>query len=131
MLNFFSIFIIQGIKIQNGRKMKHFLVCYVGPYDILSQQIREIQAYHRKPYCDFNVQRCYSSQQKNHFSHTKLQTIIIKVVLSKCLYLIANWTSNPKPVKEALAVLKSPLKLLITSSYNGQQLAFLENQILF
>ena len=63
--------------------------------------------------------------------HTKLQTIIIKVVLSKYLYLLANWTSYPKPVKEALAILKSPLKLLITSFYNGQQLAFLENQIIF
>ena len=28
-------------------------------------------------------------------------------------------------------ILKSPLKLLITSSYNGQQLVFLENQIIF
>ena len=76
-------FIIQGIKIQNGGKMKHFLVCYKGRYDILSQKIRQIQAYHRKTYCDFNIQRCYSSQQKNHFRHTKLQTIIIEVVLSK------------------------------------------------
>ena len=97
----------------------------------LSLQIGQIQAYHKKTYCDFNIQRCYSSQQKNHFCHTKLQTIIIKVVLSKFLYLIANWTSYPKPIKEALAILKSPLKLLITSSYNGQQLAFLENQIIF
>ena len=55
MLNFFSIFIIQGIKIQNRRKMKHFLACYIGRYDILSQQIRQIQAYHRKTYSDFNV----------------------------------------------------------------------------
>ena len=55
MLNFFSVFIIQSIKIQNERKMKYFLVCYIGRYDILSQQIRQIQAYHRKTYCDFNV----------------------------------------------------------------------------
>ena len=34
-------------------------------------------------------------------------------------------------MKEALVILKSPLKLLITSSYNGQQLAFLENKINF
>ena len=129
MLIFFSIFIIQGIKIQNGRKMKHFfLVCYIGRYDILSQQIRQIQAYHRKTYCDFNITL---QSRKNIFCHTKLQTIIIKMVLSKFLYLIANWTSYPKPIKEALATLKSPLKLLITSSYNGQQLAFLENQIIF
>ena len=130
MLNFFSIFIIyiQGIKIQSGRKMKHFLVCYIGCCDILSQQIRQIQAYHRKIYYDFNVTL---HSRKNIFCHTKLQTIIFKVVLSKFVYLIANWTSYPKPIKEALAILKSPLKLLITSSYNGQQLAFLENQIIF
>ena len=35
-----------------------------------------------------------------------------------------------KPIKEALSILKSPLKLLITSSYNMKQLAFLENQII-
>ena len=47
------------------------------------------------------------------------------------LYLIANWTSYPKPIKGALTIiLKSPLKLLITSSYNGQQLVFPENQII-
>ena len=39
---------MQGIKIQNGCKMKLFLVCYIGRFDILSQQIRQIQAYHRK-----------------------------------------------------------------------------------
>ena len=116
MLNFFSILIIQGIKIRNGCKMKHFFwVCY-------------IQAYHRKTYCDFNVTL---HSRKNTFCHTKLQTIIIKVVLFKFLYLIANWTSFPKPIKEALAKFKSPLKLLINSSYSGKQLAFLENQINF
>ena len=36
--------------------MKYFLVCYIGLlHNILSQQIRQIQAYHRKTYCDFNV----------------------------------------------------------------------------
>ena len=49
------------------------------------------------------------------------------VGFSKFLYLIANWTPYPKPVKKALTILKSPLKLLITSSYNGRQLVFLEN----
>ena len=50
----------------------------------------------------------------------------------KFLYLIANWTSYRKPIKGALTIIsKSPLKLLITSSYNGQQLVFLENQIIF
>ena len=39
---------------------------------------------------------------------------------------MANWTSYPKPIKEALTILKSPLKLPITSSYNRQQLVFLE-----
>ena len=72
-----------------------------------------------------------STAEKNIFCRTKLQTIIIKVVLSKFLYLIVNWTSYPKPIKEALAILKSSLKLLITSAYNGQQLAFQENQIIF
>ena len=57
--------------------------------------------------------------------------ILIEVVFSQFLYLIANWTPYPKPIKEALTILKSPLKLLITSSYNGQQLVFLENQIIF
>ena len=109
-------------------KLNIFLVCYIGRYDILSQQIRQIQAYHRKTYSDFSVTL---HSRKNIFCHTKLQTIIIKVVLSKFLYLIANWTSYPKPIKETLAILKPPLKLLITSSYNGQQLAFLENQVFF
>ena len=106
--------------------MKHFLGVLVGRYDILSQQIRQIQPYHRKTYCDFNGTR----HSRKIFFHTKLQTMIIKVVFSKLLYLIANWTSYPKPIKEALTILKSPLKLLITSSYNGQQLVFLENQII-
>ena len=96
--------------------------------DILSRQIRQIQAYHRKTYCDFNVTL---HSRKRHFCHTKLQTIIIEVVFPKFLYLIANWIPYPTPIKEALTILKSPLKLLITSSYNGQQLVFLENQIIF
>ena len=108
--------------------MKHFLVCYKGRYDISNQQIRQIQAYHRKTYCDFSVTL---HSRKRSFCHTKMQTIIIKVVFSKFLYLIANWTPYPKPIEEALTILKSPLKLLITSSYNGQQLVFLENQIIF
>ena len=48
MLIFFSIFITQSIRIQNRWNMKHFLVCHIGCYDISSQQIRQIQAYHRK-----------------------------------------------------------------------------------
>ena len=60
-------FIIQGIRIQNRCKMKHFLVGYIGHYDISSQQIRQTQAYHRKTYCDlpfkaekeiFVIQKC-------------------------------------------------------------------------
>ena len=128
MLIFISIFIILGIGIQNGCKMKQiFWVCYIGRYDILSQQIRQIQTYHRKTYCDFNV----TLHSRKNFYHTKLQTIIIQVGFSKFLYLIANWTPYPKPIKEALTISKSPLKLLITSSYNGQQLVFLVNQIIF
>ena len=68
---------IKGIRIQNGCRMKHFLVCYIGRYDILSRQIRQIQAYHRKTYCDFSVTL---HSRKRNFSHAKLQTIIIKVV---------------------------------------------------
>ena len=103
-------------------------MCYVGHYNISNQQIRQNQTYHIKTYCDFNVTL---HSRKRNFCHTKMQTIIIKVVFSKFLYLIANWTPYPKPIKEALTILKSPLKLLITSSYNGQQLVFLENQIIF
>ena len=103
-------------------------MCYIGRYDISSQQIRQIQAYHRKTYCDFNVTL---HSRKRNFCHAKLQTIIIMVVFSKFLCLIADWTPYPKPIKEALTILKSPLKLLITSSYNGQHLVFLENQIIF
>ena len=47
------------------------------------------------------------------------------------LYLIANWSPEPKPIKEILSILKSALKLLITSFHYGQQMAFLENQISF
>ena len=53
------------------------------------------------------------------------------MVLSKFLYLIANWSSHLKPVMEILAILKSALKLRITSFQYGQQMAFLENQIIF
>ena len=47
--------------------MKHSFVRYVGCVHIASQKIRQIQAYHRKAYCDFTIQRCYSSQQINVF----------------------------------------------------------------
>ena len=77
-----------------------------------------------KTCCYFNVTL---HSRKRNFCHTKLQTIIIKVGFSKFLYLIANWTPYPKPIKEALTILNSPLKLLITSSFNGKQLVFLEN----
>ena len=77
MLIFFQHIYHTGHQSQNGHKMRHFFMCYIGCYDMLSQQIRQIQAYHRKTYCDFNIQRCYSSQQKKKkFCHTKLQTII-------------------------------------------------------
>ena len=77
-----------------------------------------------KTYCYFNA-TLY--RRKRNFCHTKLETIIIEVGFSKFLYLIANWTPYPKLIREALTILKSPLKLLITSSFNGQQLVFLEN----
>ena len=75
-----------------------------------------------KTYCYFNVTL---QSRKRNFRHTKLQTII-KVSFSKFLYLIANWTPYPKPTKEALTILKSPSKLLITNSFNGQQLVAVE-----
>ena len=110
-------------------KLNIYLVCYICRYDILSQQIRKIQDYHKKLIV---ISMLPSTAEKQFFfCHTKLQTIIIKVVFSKFLYLIANWTSYQKPIKEALTILKSPVKLLITSSYNGQQLVFLDNQIYF
>ena len=60
-----------------------FLVCYIGRYDISSQQIRQIQAYHRKTYCDFHVTL---HSRKKRFCHTKLQTIIIKVVFPSFIF---------------------------------------------
>ena len=89
---------------------------------------RQIQAYHRETYCDFNVTL---HSRKRFFCHTKMQTIIIKVVLFQVLIFDSKLDTLPKPIKEALTIIKSPLKLLITSSYNGQQLVFLENQIIF
>ena len=77
-----------------------------------------------KTYCYFNVTLL---SIKRNFCYTKLQTIIIKVGFSKFLYLIPNWTPYPKPIKGALTLLKSSLEFLITSSFNGQQLAFQEN----
>ena len=75
--------------------MKHLLVCYIYRVDILSLKIIQIQAYHRKTYVDFKINKCYSSKQKKHFCNTKLQKNIMKVVLSNLSYLIANWTSYP------------------------------------
>ena len=76
-----------------------------------------------KTYCYFSVTL---HSRKRNFCHTKLQTIIIKVGFSKFLYLIANWTPYPKPIKKALTILKSRSKLLITNSFNGQQLVAVE-----
>ena len=56
-VNFCCIFFAQGIKIQNGGKMKHSFVRYIGCVHKASQKIRQIQAYHRKTYCDFTIQR--------------------------------------------------------------------------
>ena len=64
MLNLLEHIYHTGHQIQKDRQMKHCLVCYIGCNYILSQQIKQI---HRKTYCDFNIQRCYSSEQKNHF----------------------------------------------------------------
>ena len=48
-----------------------------------------------------------------------------------CRFFPSLLSSDPKPIKEILAILKSALKLLITSFQYGQQMAFLENQIIF
>ena len=105
-----------------------FLVSYIGRYDISSQQNRQIQAYHRKTYCDFNV-TLYS--RKRNFCHTKMQTIIIKVVFFQVLIFDSKLDTLPKTYQGGTNYIKSPLKLLITSSFYGQQLVFLENQIIF
>ena len=110
--------------------MKHSFVRYVGCVHIASQKIRQIQAYHIKT-LQFHYTKMLLFTAKKHFCHTKLQTRVIRVVLFKFLYLIANWSSDPKPIKEILAISKSALKLLMTSFQYGQQMVFLENQIIF
>ena len=87
--------------------MKHSFVRYIRCVHIASQKIKQIQAYHRKTYCGFTIQRCYSSQQKTFLSY-KVANKSYKGVFSKFLYLIAKWSSHPKPI--ILAILKSALK---------------------
>ena len=76
-----------------------------------------------KTYCYFNV--TLHSQKKKFLSYKAANNNYLGG-FSKFLYLIANWTPYPKPIKEALTILKSPSKLLITSSFNGQQLVAVE-----
>ena len=127
MLIFFSIFIIKGIRIQDRCKMKHFFGVLQGRYDISSQQIRQIQAYHRKTYCGFSV---ILHSRKRNFCHTKLQTIIIKVAFFQVLMFGSKLDTLPKTYQGGTNYIKISTKLLITSSYNGQELVFLENQII-
>ena len=94
--------------------MKHFLVCYIDRVDILSLKVIQIQAYHRKTYVDFNINKSYSSQQKSIFV---VQSC--KKELLRWFFPILKFDNKldilPKPMKETLAILKSALKLPITS----------------
>ena len=74
--------------------------------------------------------QCYSSQKKKHFLSYKVANNNCLGGSFQVLIFDSKLESDPKPAKEALGKLKSPLKLLITSFHNGQQLAFLENQII-
>ena len=69
--------------------MKHSFVRYKSCVHIASQKIRQIQAYHRKSIV-ISLYKDVTLHSKKQFCHTKLQTRVIKVVLSKFLYLIAN-----------------------------------------
>ena len=72
------------------------------------------------------------NREKLMFQATLLKTIIIKVVLFfQVLIFDSKLDILPKTYQGGTIILKSPLKLLITSSYNEQQLVFLENQIIF
>ena len=110
-----------------------FMEFMAGCVHIASQNIRQIQANQlglpQKNVLRFHYTKMLLFTAKNHFCHTKLQTRVIKVVLSKffskCPSLIANWSSDPKPI--ILAILKSALKLIIISFQYGQQMTFLKN----
>ena len=106
---FYIIFFTHGIKIQNGGKMKRSFVHYIACGHLASQNIRQIQAYHRKNLLLFHYTKMLLFTAKA-FLYTKLQTRVNRVVLSKFLYLIANWSSDPKPIEEMLAVLQSAIK---------------------
>ena len=69
MVNFLQYIFHTPVKIKNGGKMKHSFVRYIGCVYIVSQKISQIQAYHRKTYCNFTIQRCYSLQQKTFLSY--------------------------------------------------------------
>ena len=113
-------------KIQNGGKMKHSFVRYIGCVHIARQKLDKFRLITEKRIA-ISLCKDVTLHSKKHFCHTKLQTRVIRVVLYKLqtkvnrvvlykfLYLIANWSSDPKPIKEILAILKSALKLLITS----------------
>ena len=106
MVTFFAVYFHIPVKIQNRGKMKHFFVRYIDCVHIANQKIGQIQAYHRKKVLRFHYTMVLLFTAKN-ISHTRLQTRVIRVVLSRLLYLIGNWSSDPKPIKEILAILKS------------------------
>ena len=123
MLIFFSVFIIQGIRIQNRWKMKHFFgVLHRLLY--ICQQIRQIQAYHRKILLLF---QCYPSQQKKKFLSYKVANNSYWGGFFQVLIFDSKLDTLPKTYQGGTNYTKIILKLLITSSFNGQQLVFLEN----
>ena len=118
MVTFFQYIFHTPVKIQNRSKMKHSFVRYIHCVHIANQKVGQIQAYHRKKVLRFHCTTVLLFTAKN-ICHTRLQTRVIRVVLSRLLYLIGNWSSDPKPMKEILAILKSALKLLNISFQYG------------
>ena len=110
--------------------MKHSFVRYIGCVHIASQKLDKIRLITEKRIA-ISLYKDVTLYRKKHFCHTKLQTRVIRVVLSKFLYLIGFGSDDQFAIKGILAILKSALKLLITGFQYGQQMAFLENQIIF
>ena len=95
--------------------MKHYFVRYIGCVHI--QQAKKLDKFRliTEKRIAISLYKDVTLHSEKHFCHTKLQTRVIRVVLYKLLYLIANWSSDPQPIKEIPAILKFALKLLITS----------------
>ena len=91
---------------------KHSFVRYIGFVHIANQKLDKFRLITEKRIA-ISLYKDVTIHSEKHFCHTKLQTRVIRVVLSKFLYLTANWFSDPKAIKEILAILKSALKLFI------------------